>query len=238
MPATDDITPAPALGILMLDTAFHRPAGDVGHRETWPFDVLFRTVGGAAARKIVGGDDADLIDAFVEAGEALRAEGAVGLTTSCGFLACRQRTLSARLSIPIATSSLMQLPMIERSLPGGKRAGVITYDAQALTERHFAEVGADPSTPRVGLPENGILRRVIEHAAPYDAALLRADVLSSVRKLLDGSDGIGAIVLECTNLPPFAADIAREYGLPVYDIVTLGRWFHSGLVQQRFAGSA
>src|SRR6476659_3624569 len=107
----------PPLGIIMLDIAIERPPGDVGHPASWPFDVVYKTVPGARARKIVDGDDAGLMDAFVAAGDELCAQGAIGLTTSCGFLASSQRELSARMKRPLATSSLLQLPMVERCLP-------------------------------------------------------------------------------------------------------------------------
>ncbi|MGY8631877.1 aspartate/glutamate racemase family protein [Bradyrhizobium sp. 14AA] len=227
----------PPLGIIMLDIAIDRPPGDVGHPASWPFEVIFRTVPGASARKIVDGNDADLIEAFVAAGDALHAQGAIGLTTSCGFLASRQRELSARMKLPLATSSLLQLPMVERCLTAGRRAGVITYDAKALTDRHFVEVGADPGTPRVGLPPNGSLRAHIEGGRSYDRDGLRRDVHAAVRALLSENPNIGAIVFECTNLPPFSDDVSRGFGLPVYDIITLGRWFHSGLTQTGYSQS-
>ncbi|MBR1135194.1 aspartate/glutamate racemase family protein [Bradyrhizobium denitrificans] len=227
----------PPLGIIMLDAAIHRPPGDVGHSASWPFDVIFKIVPGASARKIVGGDDADLMDAFVRAGDELHAEGAIGLATSCGFLAARQRELSARMKLPLATSSLLQLPIVERCLSAGRRAGVVTYDAKALTERHFVAVGADPGTPRVGLPPDGALRAHIEGDRPYDREWLRRDVFAAVQALLSGHPNIGAIVFECTNLPPFSAEVSREFGLPVYDVITLGRWFYSGLTQTAYSQS-
>ncbi|MGY4303805.1 hypothetical protein ACVIJ6_001048 [Bradyrhizobium sp. USDA 4369] len=224
----------PPLGIIMLDIAIARPPGDVGHSASWPFDVVYKTVPGASARKIVGGDDADLMDAFVAAGEELQAEGAIGLITSCGFLASRQRELSARMSLPLATSSLLQLPLIERCLPSGRRAGVVTYDADALTDRHFAEVGADPATPRVGLAPDSSLRAHIEHGRAYDRNALQSEVLAAVRALLSDRPEIGAVLFECTNLPPFADEVSRAFGVPVYDIITLGRWFYSGLIQTAY----
>ena len=222
------------LGIVMLDTRFERPPGDVGHSGSWPFPVRYEVVRGATARRVVGGRDADLVDAFVEAGERLHASCAVGVITSCGFLAARQRALAGRLSLPVATSSLMQLPLIERCLPSGRRAGVVTYDAEALTPAHFTEIGADPSTPVVGLPPSGRLRGLIERDEPYDRAALRQEVLDAVGRLLSGRDTIGAIVLECTNLPPFARDVAETFGRPVYDIMSLGRWFYAGLVPSSY----
>lgn len=235
------MTPAlPPLGIIMLDTAFPRPPGDVGNAETWPFPVRFRVVDGATARRVVAGDDADLVEAFVEAGTALAAAGAVGLITSCGFLAARQAELAARLPVPLATSSLLQIPLIERCLPAGGRVGVVTYDDDALTPRHFEAVDADPETPRIGLPADGwfhhmIEGRMIEGGAPYRREALEAELLATVEQLLASRQGIGAILFECTNLPPFAAAVRRAFGLPVYDIVTLGRWFHAGLTERHFS---
>jgi hypothetical protein len=226
---------SPALGIIMLDTAFERPPGDVGHAGSWPFPVIFKMVAGATPRKIVGGDDQDLLDAFVQAGDALRAEGAIGLTTSCGFLAARQGELAKRMTLPLATSSLLQLPMIERCLPAGRRAGVITYDAEALTDRHFEEVGADPRTSRVGLPADGSLRGHIEGGRPYDREGLQRDILAAAGALIADNPQTGAIVLECTNLPPYSHALSRAVGLPVYDVITLGCWFYSGLMQNSFS---
>jgi hypothetical protein len=40
---------------------------------------------------------------------------------------------------------------------------------------------------------------------------------------------VGAVVLECTNMPPYTADIQRETGRPVFDIVSLVRLVHGGL---------
>ena len=218
----------------MLDTDFERPPGDIGNPASWPFPVLFKTVREASARRIVGGEDAGLIEAFVAAGEALAEDGAVGLTTSCGFLAIRQNGLSARLSIPIATSSLLQIPMIGRCLPKGGRVGVVTYDADALTDAHFTAAGADPATPRVGLPADGFFRGLIEGGEPYREAAMRQEVLAAVETLLKHHAGIAALVFECTNLPPFAAAVRQSFGLPVYDVLTMGGWFYRGLTNRAF----
>jgi hypothetical protein len=218
----------------MLDTAFPRPPGDVGHAATWPFPVTYARVAGATARRIVGGDDEDLIDAFVAAGEALKGERAIGLTTSCGFLAARQGELASRLSLPIATSSLLQLPTIARCLPSGGRVGVITYDREALTDRHFTAVGADPATSCVGLPKDGHFHRMIEGGGPYRRELLEQEVFASVRELLAAEGRIAAVIFEYTNLPPFAAAVRRTFKLPVFDIVTMGTWFYQGLIERQF----
>jgi hypothetical protein len=215
------------LGIMMLDTSFERPVGDVGNAGSWPFPVLYKRVSGASARKVVSGQDDDLLDAFVAAGEELVAEGAFALTTSCGFLALRQSQLSARLTVPVATSSLLQISSISAMLPKGKTVGVITYDRASLTERHFQEVGVHEVPPIAGLPSGGAFRGLIEGGMQYDAEALADELAMTVEDLLQHHCNVGALVFECTNLPPFSSRMSRRFGLPVFDILTLGKWLHS-----------
>jgi Asp/Glu/hydantoin racemase len=47
---------------------------------------------------------------------------------------------------------------------------------------------------------------------------------------------VGAIVLECTNLPPYAAAVQEAVRLPVYDVTTMIEHLHSALVRRRFTG--
>ncbi len=153
--------PPPALGILMLDTRFPRVPGDVGNPATWPFPVRYAVVRDASPERVVRGNARGLVDAFAAAGRALASEGAAGIITTCGFLALHQRQLAQALPVPFASSSLMQLPLLARTLPAGKRPGVITIDAAALTGRHFTAVGADPATPVVGVDPAGAFARAI-----------------------------------------------------------------------------
>ncbi|WP_042693741.1 aspartate/glutamate racemase family protein [Azospirillum sp. B506] len=220
------------LGIIMLDTAFERPVGDVGNAGSWPFPVLYRTVSGALPRDVVDGREGGLMDAFVAAGEELIRQGAAALLTSCGFLVLRQRPLAARLSRPLATSSLLQLPQIAAMLPAGRTIGVVTYDAGSLTPAHFHEAGLTETSglpPVAGLPRGGAFHRLIEKNEPYDRPRLEAELMAAVEELVRREPAIGAILLECTNLPPFSAAIAARFGLPVFDVLTLGRWLHAGI---------
>ena len=218
---------AAPLGIIMLDTTFPRPPGDVGNPASWPFPVLYRTVSGATAHRVVSGQDGPLLDAFVAAGEDLHRAGACAVTTSCGFLVLRQQALAARLPLPVATSSLLQVAAVAATLPLCRQVGVITYDASALTAAHFAAAGLTAVPPVAGLPRGGAFHGMIEGGQPYDRAALGAELRAVARGLIARVPDIGALVLECTNLPPFSALLAEDTGLPVYDILTLGRWLHA-----------
>jgi Asp/Glu/hydantoin racemase len=119
-------------------------------------------------------------------------------------------------------------------LPGGKRVGVLTYDAAALTAPYFEAVGADPATPLVGMdPASQFCRSIREGDAGVSYDVLEAEVLATAGRLMDRGD-IGAIVCECTNLTPFSAAISEQFGVPVFDAVSLVHWFHQGLRPRRF----
>ncbi|EHR72836.1 hypothetical protein BurJ1DRAFT_4036 [Burkholderiales bacterium JOSHI_001] len=208
------------LGILMLDTRFPRPPGDVGHAGSFHFEVRYRSVAGASPQRVVRERSAGLLQPFVDAAHALVAEGAAALSTSCGFLALFQRELQAALPVPVWTSALLKLPELNRP-------GIVTADAAALGPDHLRAVGADPATPRVGLPEGGHLQRVLlENRPTLNQQQAEADTVAAARALCAQHPQIDSIVLECTNLPPYAQAVRQATGRPVHNIRSLlhERW--------------
>ncbi len=223
------MSPPGFVGLLRLDTAFPRPVGDIGNPNTFDFPVRARIVHGATAARVVRGDASALLGPFVEAGRALVAEGAVAIGTSCGFLAPFQRELAAALPVPFAASALLQLAWLAPLLPAGRRAGVITLDADALGMHHLAAAGAAPDTPVVGLPRDGALARAVFGDAPrLDRARIREEVVDAGLRLKEAVPSLGAIVLECTNLPPYRDALMRAVCVPVHDCNTLLRWLWAG----------
>src|SRR5438094_4613760 len=124
------------VGILMLETRFPRIPGDMGNALTWPFPVLYKVVPGATPDRVVRQKSAGLGNAFLDAAAELVALGAGGITTTCGFLSLYQREIAQHVGVPVATSSLMQIPFIERILPPRRRAGVLTVSGASLTADH------------------------------------------------------------------------------------------------------
>jgi hypothetical protein len=220
----------PALGILMLETAFPRIAGDAGNPASWPFPVLIEVVAGASPERVVRARATGLVDAFAAAGNELAARGAAAIVTTCGFLALHQAELASRVPVPFAASSLVQLPLVARLLPAGRRPGVVTIDAAALTRAHLLGAGADPELPVAGVPPDGeFARTFLGNRASLDVAAAEREVVAAARSLVARCPEVGAIVLECANMPPYAAAVARGAGVPVYDLLTLGRWLCAGL---------
>jgi Asp/Glu/hydantoin racemase len=220
----------PRLGILMLDTRFPRIAGDLGNPETFPFPVLIARVEAATPERVVDRKAEGLLEAFVEGGKALIRAGAAGIVTTCGFLSLFQRPLAERLGVPVAASSLLMVPLVERLLPRGRRVGVVTFSKAFLTADHLLAVGAAPDTPVESIPADGVLARVIRKGEKsFDEQAVCAEVVDAGRGLAAAHPELGAVVVECTNMPPYSAAIRAALGLPVYDGYDFFCWFYAGL---------
>lgn len=225
------------LGILLLEARYPRIPGDLGNGTTWPFPVLYRVVRGASPEKVVLQGARGLLPDFIEAARDLVRLGAEAITTSCGFLSLFQKELADAVGVPVATSSLMQVPWVQATLPAGKRVGLVTISGSTLTPKHLASVGAPLDTPLVGT-ENGreFFRVVVKgESEDMDVALAEQDVVGAGKALVSQYPEIGAIVLECTNMAPYAAALQAAVCLPVYDIYSMITWFHAGLRPRKFA---
>jgi len=224
-----------SVGILMLDARFPRIPGDMGNATTWPFPVLYRVVRDATPDLVVRNRAAGTLDAFIAAARDLVRDGVDGITTNCGFLALFQDELADAVGVPVATSSLMQVAMVNRLLPRGKRAGVLTISGSTLTAEHLSKAGVPDGTP-LGTTEGGreFTRVILDNELELDIELARRDNVDAALAMCSAHPDLGAIVLECTNMTPYAADIAAATGLPVFTIESFITWFQSGLAPRRF----
>jgi Asp/Glu/hydantoin racemase len=224
------------LGILMLEARFPRIPGDMGNATTWPFPVLYRIVQGATPESVVLKGAAGLLPNFLEAAVELVRHGAEAITTNCGFLSLFQKELAAHVKVPVATSALLQVPWVQATLPPGRRVGVITVSASSLTPRHLEAASVPLGTPFVGTEKGREFFRVLilGEKDDMDVAKAEQDILDAGKSLMTAHSDIGAIVLECTNMPPYAAALREALGLPVYDIYSMITWFHAGIRPRRF----
>jgi hypothetical protein len=220
------------VGILMLDTRFPRIPGDMGNATTFPFPVRYHRVTGASPDLVVRRGAAGLLPNFVEGARALEGEGVGAITTNCGFLVKYQRELAAAVTVPVFTSSLLLVPLVYSMLAPGRRVGLMTVNAASLTPEHLAGAGIGSQIPLAvaGMEgEKEFTRVMLNDELEMDVDLAREEHVRVARRLMAEHPDIGAIVLECTNMPPYAGDIQRETGRPVFDITTLVRMAHDAL---------
>lgn len=229
--------PPPVFGILVMDARIRRIPGDVGNPETFPFPVICRTVAGATLKRLICERDPSLLDPFIAAGWELVRQGVQALTTTCGFMVLFQPELAAEFPVPVFTSSLLQLPFIERTLRPRDRIGILTADAANLTPEHLRRAGGDADRLTVwGLENEPFFREAIfSGSGRLEVEKVAAEVVAQARRMVRADPAIRAVLLECSNLPPYAAAVQEAVGLPVYDFVTMLHHAWAALVRTPFS---
>lgn len=206
------------LGVIVLDTRFPRPPGDIGCPQTYAragIPARLLTVPGASARRVVQAQDPALLSPFVDAARSLAAQGARLITTSCGFLAGWQAELQSAVPVPVITSSLLQCARL-------RMPGIVTFDAVSLHDALLRRAGVPVGTQVEGLqPGCELQARILADDTVLDLAQAQADVVAAAMRLVSRYPQVQSVVLECTNMPPYRTAVATATGRPVHDLETL-----------------
>lgn len=228
-----------SIGVLCLESYFPKPPGHIKNPSSLPFPVLYERIDGVTVPDLLNNPSPDLLAPFIKGAQRLEREGVRAITGSCGFLALFQPQLAAAVSIPVFASSLIQVPLAYHMAGARAPVGVLTADARALTDRHFAGVGA-AGIPVVveGMETAPEFSQVIlqNQRNRMDTDLIEAEVMQAVTRLMDRNPGMGALVLECTDLPPYAAQIQQRARVPVFDLTTLATMAHQVTCRSPYSG--
>lgn len=222
---------APFLGVVMLDTRFPRPLGDLGNPASYTVPVNIRVVRGIWPDKVVqsaAGLRAGRVGpTFAAVVQALAREGAAAVTTTCGFLVLLQKELQAATKLPVITSSLMLLP---RLLVAQPRVGLLTISATKLGKEYLRAAGV----PRERLgdvvvqgvdPKGEFATRILGNQPAMDLKRARADVVAAAVALKAREPLLTDVVLECTNMPPYRDAILEATGLKTWCLLDDARLF-------------
>jgi hypothetical protein len=226
-----------AVGILLLDSVIPFIPGDVANATTYEFPVRFKKVPGFTVSKAVGKDDS-VYDDLLTAARDLAANGVRAVTGDCGFMALHQQRLQKDLGLPVCLSSLLQIPFIRHLIPAGTGIGILTASGRGLTPDFFEAIGI-PFGPDLLIhgmevyPEFNAA--VMEECGTLDAGKIRQEVVTAARKLRRHQN-VGAILLECSVLPPYARSVHQVTGLPVFDYITMINYVFSALEPHHYKG--
>ena len=228
-----------SVGILILNATYPCIPGNVGNPSTYPFPVRYKVVKEASIERLLKQMDKTLLKPFIDAAIELQDEGIKAITGACGFMALFQRDVSDAVDVPVFLSSLLQIPFIYQTLKRGQKIGIITADSKSLTPEHFLSVGVSEEIPLVigGMEDQKEFREaILEEKGTLDSMLIEKEVTGVANKLIIENPDIGAILLECSDLPPYAHAIQTEVNLPVFDFITMIKYVHTTLVREEFKG--
>ena len=213
----------PTVGVILPDTSFRRPIGDVGNPGSYSCPVIFHIARGVTAAEMVQPiPNMALLEIYLQGALDLQRRGASVITTTCGFLAALQSQIAKRLEVPFVASSLLQVPTVSRIMGG--RIGIVTANDGCLTKEHLIAAGVTDDMPIAiqGLQDHKeFADPILNGVGEMDLPKIERCVVGTAQELLRKSPDIKAFVCECHNLPPFSGAIRQETGKPVFDILTL-----------------
>ena len=224
-----------SIGIIAIDLKYPKLPGNVVNATTYSFPVLYKKVEFEIEKLFEGA--AELEQIVVEAAKELEAEGVRAIVGACGYFVHFQDKVAEAVDVPVYLSSLCQLPIIKLGLKPGQKIAVFAASADDINEGVLAHV--DASMDDIVLQDVGSM----ESFAPIrwgktelDNGKLTADLAELAKKVADENADVGAILLECSDLPPYAYAMQAATGLPVYDFITMINWAHSAVVQTPYYG--
>lgn len=226
------------IGILILDAAYPCVPGNVGNATTYDFPVRYQEVRGASIDRLLNQRDPALKEAFVEAALDLQSRGVKAITGACGFMAYFQKEVAEAVEIPVLLSSLMQIPFMHAI--GGGTVGIITANASRLTPRHFEASNIPSHIPLAiaGMEDQKEFREsILEERGTLDSAQIEREVTEVARRLVAENPDVRTILLECSDLPPYAHAVQAATGRPVFDFITMINHVQHSVTRRPYSGT-
>ena len=229
------------IGLLMQERIFPRIPGDMGNASTFDFPVKLYVVKGVdiTTRWRLFEGAREILKPFIDGAKELERAGVRAITSNCGFLVQYQDEIADTVDIPVFMSSLLMIPLVYRMLRKDRIIGVITANAtgKGLGRKHFEAAHAgDIPVAVIGLEDSEAFETFAKDKDVLYPVHLKKDVVKRAIRLVDENPRLGAIVLECANLPPYAKAIQDAVNLPVFDFVTMTNFVFSAVVRQEFSG--
>ncbi|MFA5863929.1 MAG: aspartate/glutamate racemase family protein [Phycisphaerae bacterium] len=226
-----------SIGILVLDLGYPLLPGNVANASTFSFPVRYRILKGTTTWQIISHDPA-LLEMILEGGRELEKDGVRAIVGACGYFGYYQKQTVSQLNVPVFLSSLLQLSMIRQSLKPGLKIGVLCADQKGLSGEVLQACGIEDISDLIiagvqYLPE---FKNILYCTGHFNPAALERELVEFAKNLALEHPDIGALLLECSDMPPFSWSIQRATGLPVFDFITMINWIHSAMVQRPYCG--
>lgn len=228
-----------AIGILLIDCSTPFIPGDVGNASTYGFPVLYKTVPDVTLTRLIEEGDLSLTKAVINTAKELEKAGVRAISSDCGYMIHFQRQVAAEVNVPVIMSSLIQLPMLERTIGPSKKIGVICANRKKLTPDLLDAAGVRDKSLIVirGMEEKPYFRAPILDEKPelvYEE--IEKEITSVASEMVSSHPEIGPILLECSNMPPYAHAVQKATGRVIFDFTTLINLFFASSFRKPFEG--
>lgn len=228
------------IGIVHIEkTCYPYLPGNVVNGDTYDFPVRLKAVKDL--------ESYDLFEAKPKVSEALlnaclelEKEGVRAISGACGFFGNYQKEMASKLDVPIALSSLVQIPWILPLLKDNQKIGVLTANKDSFTDSLLLNCGiVGEMKSRLIVKDLGHeeqFQNIINDGGKFDNAIVKKEVVGKALEIIKEEPDTGAILLECSDMPPYAYLVQAATHLPVFDFTTLVRFLHSAVAQKPYFG--
>lgn len=224
------------IGILLLDTNTPFIQGDVGNAASYEYPVRYKRIKGLTPDRIFE-HDLNFTAHMISGAQELEREGVRAITGDCGFMAVFQKEVQEAVSIPVFLSSLLQVPFMTSIISKSATIGILTADSRSLTSEVLSSLGIN-NLDRIiiaGLENSRHFKETaIDDMGVLDSDAVRSEVTVAARNLQAQNPNLGAILLECSMLPPYGAAVQEATGLPVFDYLSMINYVASSLIKKSF----
>lgn len=243
-----------AVGVVCLNQNMPFIPGDVQAATTFEFPVIYKVAEKGTSAGILEGE-AELEGWLTEVALDLESEGVHCITGDSGYMVPYQKGIAGAVDVPVGLSSLIETSLIASMLDTSQTIAIVCAASPPLDEEFLAKIGIAIPNPLVvqGMQDDAAVVEIMfaavniaEHGeagdatggpAPFDADRLAESFFQVGRKLAEENPNLGAILLECSDFPPYAKAVQTGAGgIPVFDFITLINLLESGTSRDPFAG--
>lgn len=228
-----------SVGIVYIENV-HYPMmpGNVVNACTYDFPVRMKAVPNLTAKRLFDADPTIAQDIIETAKYMVEKEGVRAICSACGFFGNYHRQVANAVDVPVALSSLVQLPWIKNLIKPKQKIGILTANGGAMTPKLLEGCGIEDYSNIVvrGMEDSENFSVVIHNRGYFDNGKAEEEIVSAALSLREEEDDLGAILLECSDMPPYAWAVQEATQLPVFDFITLIKWLHHATTQKPYSG--
>lgn len=235
------------LGIIILDDVYPAFPGDVRNASAFPYPIQYEIVKGVDILGLLyQKDKSGFLVPILEAAKNLESMGCRAIAAECGYFAWFQQEIAGEVDVPVFMSSMLQIPLIQQTIGPKKSVGILCAKKECLTEEHLRRVGVNPASnyfvngaqDDYSCPGFDTLwdAKVRPEIPESDFEATEKQMVMIAKDMKAKHPDMGALMLECTGMQPFARAIQREIDLPIYSWGTMLDYAYSTSVHREYYG--
>lgn len=226
------------IGIVLLNVGYPIVPGNVANACTWNFPVSYVKVNNVDSPRLHTKDPTIIDELAASANELVKENGVRAVICACGYFGRWQKQLRERVDVPVYASSLIQIPMIKMGLKKDQKIGVLCAVTRTFDNELLECCGVDDPSCLVikSMEEAPEFSAIPRDRDTMNNTKCREEFIQAAKEMVAEHPEIGAILLECSDMPPYAAAIQDAVNLPVYDFTTMVNWVENAVCRKPFYG--